>query len=251
MFTFGPPMMMQTEPPGFSKISKIADSAVLLFAGSVPDGEEIVSRARANIAANRAKTVEAMAAAVKDAYVGLKAKRVEETILHPWLGAGFDVFRTMVAQSAASQILQQVLGTISQHNLQLDVLVAGLDSQGSHLFVVGHPGVLLPLDTVGYTAIGSGGLHAAVRVSLAQHTKATPLVETVYSVYEAKRASEVAPGVGKLTDMAILKDGATFEVPEQLFKVLEEIHKERPALSTAEQARLKEACDDCFAKRKK
>jgi 20S proteasome alpha/beta subunit len=251
MFTFGAPMMMQTEPPNFSKIQKLATSAVLLFAGSVPDGEEIVSGTQAKIAATRAKSVSAMAAAVKDAYVELKAKRVEETILQPWLGAGFEEFRSLIAQSAASQILQQVLGAVSQHNLQLDVLVAGLDDAGSHLFVVGHPGVLLPLDTVGYTAIGSGGLHASVRLSLAQHTKANRLVEAVYSVYEAKRAADVAPGVGKLTDMAVLRDGAIFDVPESLFKVLEDLHKERPALSDAEKKRLEEACDECFAKRKK
>lgn len=41
MVTFGPPMNLQTEPPGLKKIVTIASSAALLYSGGVADGEEI------------------------------------------------------------------------------------------------------------------------------------------------------------------------------------------------------------------
>ena len=124
-------------------------------------------------------------------------------------------------------------------------LVAGVDETGAHLFAVTHPGVLLPVETMGYAAVGSGGIHAAVRLSLGQHNKIAALVDTVYNVYEAKKAAEVAPGVGKLTDLAIIKNGKVSFAGQPLIEALEKAHKEKPALTTPEQEALKKVCDDC------
>jgi len=73
-------------------------------------------------------------------------------------------------------------------------------------------------------------------------------VDTVYTVYEAKRSSEVAPGVGKLTDLAVIRDSKIFFADAEFFKALEKAHKEKPALSTAEQSHIKEALDECSKK---
>jgi 20S proteasome alpha/beta subunit len=245
MVTFGPPMSLQTEPPTLKKITKITDESVFLFSGSVPDGEEILSAVFSRIGKGQRQPIVEIAEAVKIAYIGLKRKRVEETILKPFLGADFAQFQTLAAQSAASQILQQVIGMIVQHNLQSEALIAGIDDSGSHLFIVGHPGILIPLDTSGYAAIGSGALHAAVRLSLAQHTKVASLVDTVYNVYEAKKAAEVSPGVGnKFTDLAVIKAGKVIFAKQAIFDALEKAHKEKPSLTVEEQQELKKVCDE-------
>jgi hypothetical protein len=109
---------------------------------------------------------------------------------------------------------------------------------------VAHPGLLVPAETTGYAAIGSGGLHAAVRLSLAQHTKAASLVDTVYNVYEAKRAAEVAPGVGKMTDLAVIRPGKVIFADQAVFSALEKAHKEKPSLTVDEQQELKKVCDE-------
>lgn len=140
MVTFGTPMNLQTEPPDLKKIVKLTKRSSLLFSGSVPDGEEILASALSKLSNNPKQTTAKVAEAVKDAYADLKKKRVEETILKPLLGADFPKFQTLVSQSASSQILQQVLGLISQHNLQAELLVAGTDDTGGHLFIVSHPG---------------------------------------------------------------------------------------------------------------
>jgi hypothetical protein len=130
-----------------------------------------------------------------------------------------------------------------QHNLQTEVLIAGVDDSGAHLFTVVHPGQLFPADTMGYLTTGSGGLHAAVRLSLAQQCKVASLVETVYNVYEAKRAAEVAPGVGKFTDLAVIKEGHVVFAQDDVFKALEKAHKEKPSPTDAERKELSEVCD--------
>lgn len=241
MVTFGPPMNLQTEPPGLKKTIKLTDELVLLFSGTVPDGEEIVSRTRHHLGGMNKQQVAQVAEIVKDAYIQLKRKRAEEMILRPFIGADYVQFQTLIAQSAASQILQQLLAMMTQHNLQTDLLIAGADESGHHLFIVAHPGICLPMDTLGFAAIGSGGLHASVSLSLGGHTRADPLVQTLHNVYEAKKASEVAPGVGKLTDIAILKGGAISFVTKKLMAVLEKVHKDRPILSAEDQATISEA----------
>lgn len=49
MVTFGPPMNLQTEPPGLKKIVTIASSAALLYSGGVADGEEIYFCSRGEV----------------------------------------------------------------------------------------------------------------------------------------------------------------------------------------------------------
>jgi ATP-dependent protease HslVU (ClpYQ) peptidase subunit len=243
MVTFGAPMNLQAEPPTLKKIIQLTERTLLVFSGSTADGEEIVTGTLPKISVDPKQPVSQIAEAVRGAYEKHKKRRVEENILKPLIGADFSQFQTLISQSPTSQLLQQVLGLISQHNLQTDVLVAGMDDSGAHLFAVTHPGQLLPLETTGFGAIGSGGIHAGVRISLAQHTKAAPLPDTVYNVYEAKRASEVAPGVGKLTDLAVIRDHKIFFAGPELFAALEKTHKEKPALTPEEQKTLKEVCD--------
>jgi hypothetical protein len=96
----------------------------------------------------------------------IKKKRVEDTILRPLMGIDFPQFQALVSQSASSQVLGQLLGMIMQHNLGLDLMIAGIDEGVGHLGIVTHPGMAVPMDTVGTSAIGSGGLHASVRLNL-------------------------------------------------------------------------------------
>ena len=244
MVTFGAPMSLTTEPPSLKKIIQLTDKTLLVFSGSTAEGEEIVTGAIPKISVDPKQPVSNIAGAVRDSYAKHRQKRVEENILKPLLGADFPQFQSMLTQTQTSQLLQQVLSLVSQHNLQTELLVAGMDDSGAHLFTIIHPGQLFPLATMGFGAIGSGGVHAGVRMSLGQHTKSASLTETLYSVYEAKRASEVAPGVGKLTDLALIQDGKIVFADPDLFTALETAHKEKPALSAKEQHTLKEACDE-------
>jgi 20S proteasome alpha/beta subunit len=133
MVTFGPPMNLQTEPVGLKKIVQLGDSAALLYSGSVPDGEEIIGRTRGVVAAVQRPAVAYIADQVREAYAQLKRRRAEETILRPWLGVDFAHWPDLIAKSPTSQILAQITGMLSQHNLGTDILVAGSDDTGHHL----------------------------------------------------------------------------------------------------------------------
>lgn len=235
MVTFGAPMNLQVEPPDLRKIVPISASVALLYAGTVPDGEEIIGAVRSRIGTlGGPATVDAVAECVKDAYYHHKRRRAEETILRPWLGLDFQQFQELSARSPGSQILGQVLSVLSQHNLQTDFLVAGSDDTGCHLFTVNHPGVRYAMDTLGYATIGSGAMHAGISLALNKHTASAPLERTLFRVFEAKIAAQVSPGVGYRTDVAILRDGAIQFVKSDTLEVLARVHKEHPDISDGE-----------------
>ncbi|MGB7747079.1 MAG: hypothetical protein WBN75_07315 [Verrucomicrobiia bacterium] len=83
-----------------------------------------------------------------------------------------------------------------------------------------------------------------VEEKLGQHTATSSLAEAVFNVHEAKKSSEVAPGVGKFTDMAIVRNGKIFELKPELLAILEQVHKEKPALTKGEWEQIGKACDE-------
>jgi 20S proteasome alpha/beta subunit len=242
MMTFGPPMNLQAEG-AVRKILTLSDNAVILFSGSVPDGEAVAHGTRA-FTKDGTYNLRQMSEFAAKAYQDLKGRRVEDSILRPLLGIDFAKFQQLVSQSASSQVLGQVLGMISQHNLNLDIILAGIDDENGHLSIITHPGTALLMDIVGFSAIGSGGMHASVRLSLGRQTKGLSIPETIFNVYEAKRASEVAPGVGRITDIAVLSGKTVKFLSEPVFEVLSKIEKERPSLQADDLKRLREVCGD-------
>jgi 20S proteasome alpha/beta subunit len=242
MMTYGPPMNLQVEMT-VRKIIGVTETVAMLFAGAVPDGEAVISRTKLKISGQR-RTVQDIASAAVSSYQEIKMQKVEDTILRPLLGVTFPAFQTLVAQAPSSQILAQVLGMVAQHNMQLDLLVAGFDDDQAHLFAITNPGVMLPVDTIGSLAIGSGGLHANVRLSLGRQTRHLNFPETVYNVYEAKIAAEVAPGVGKMTDMAVLRQTRLCFFEDKDYETLSSIHQERPALGKNELDLLEKLCKE-------
>ena len=241
MMTYGPPMNLQAEG-AVRKIFQLTPQCVMLFSGSVPDGEEVFSRTKAGVIATPHPDIKTIATTAGGVYIAHKKRRAEEAILRPFLGIDFAGFQMLVAQSASSQVMAQVLGLLSQHNLGLDIMIAGVDADGAHLHVVSHPGTAMSMDTVGTVSIGSGGMHASIRMSLARQKSTSTLAQALHNVYEAKLASEVAPGVGKVTDVAVINGGGIKFVDDSIIQVLQEIHKDRPSLDTAEVERLAEKC---------
>ncbi len=242
MMTFGSPLNLQVEMK-VRKIAEVNSTAVLLFSGSVADSEAIVNKTREKVK-DKTLTTEEVALIAAENYQIVKTKRVEDTILRPMLGVGYSGFGPLIAQGGASQLLQNVMGMIMQHNLGLELLVGGFDVDGAHLFTVSNPGVLAPFDGVGFAATGSGGLHASIRLSLGGQGRDLPLVETLHNVYEAKAAAEVAPGVGKLTDIAILNARGLRFLDEAAYGKLATIRRKRPALPKSHVAILTEICGE-------
>jgi 20S proteasome alpha/beta subunit len=115
----------------------------------------------------------------------------------------------------------------AQYNFGVEFLIAGVDTTGGHIFSVSNPGgTYNEYCQIGYAAIGSGAIHAVQSMIGFGHTGKCDLLKTIFYVYASKRRAEVAPGVGKDTDLAIINhEGVTQLTGDQLAS-LEELYNE-------------------------
>src|SRR5258706_1487663 len=205
MFTASAPLNLEFEPP-ISKIELLSPRCIVMVAGTSLSAAEIIDTAREKIA-NTGGQVLQIALAARDVYSNLRNAKIDEQILSAQLGPDFSLFRskggTLPAYlQAQPAIYQQMVIQTSQFNLGVDLLLAGCDDNSSHIYHLTHPGSLTAFDKLGYNAIGSGAIHAMVTLHLGEQSPKSSLAATLHAVHDAKLAAEVAPGVGRETEMA-------------------------------------------------
>jgi len=208
MFTVGPPLNVEFEP-AISKIEQVGPSCVALAAGNSLYAREVISRASAKTGGSQHGTIIDFSNSLKLCYAKFRDEKMDEHLVRAMFGLDFTVFREKggilpVYLQMQPAIYGQVIAQSSQYNIDLELIVAGTDKAGSHIFSITHPGSLLNFDKLGYNAIGSGAVHSVVALSLGGQTPRSPVLDTLFSVYSAKRAAEVAPGVGKETEIAVI-----------------------------------------------
>ena len=101
-----------------------------------------------------------------------------------------------------------VLGLSSEYGsveLEVDLLVVGVDPSGAHLYEISDPGTAECFDSIGYAVIGSGQPHAEGFLTEADYSPEVSLNRGIWLAYVAKRRSERAPGVGsRFTDILVI-----------------------------------------------
>jgi hypothetical protein len=108
-------------------------------------------------------------------------------------------------QSLNANITMMIDNLLKDFNLDVELLLAGVDASGAHIHTVHNPGATEVLhDVIGYAAVGSGTIHALQSMIGFAHCATADYHETVFRVYASKRRAEVAPGVGRDTDMAVI-----------------------------------------------
>ena len=160
---------------------------------------------------------------LKNWYQHERMRRAEELFLKP---------RTINAQTFYSQganiFPKEVFGYLDERFTSFDygveLLVAGVDSTGAHIYSVHNPGVAGCWDSLGFHAIGVGQMHAVQAFVAERYDAACSLVECMYVVYEAKRVAEAAPGVGTDTDMYVIIDGKALSVSQDNVNKLAQVY---------------------------
>jgi hypothetical protein len=104
----------------------------------------------------------------------------------------------------------------------------GLDPTGSHIYEV-HDGESGCFDAIGYAAIGAGARYARAHFMMSSQVIFVLCSRTLWATYLAKKRSEVAPGVGEATDIAMLGPqlggNVYFSKNPAIIKQLESVYK--------------------------
>ena len=245
MFTVGAPLNVEFEPE-LSKIEEVVPGCVVLAAGNSLYADEVIKGVRSKLVGGQPSTVKQVCSSVKDEYANFRADKLEEQIIQATLGKDLSTFRAKGGFLPAylqtqPNMYQQILVQSTQFNLGLDLMVAGTDAAGTHIAAIGNPGTMYFFDKLGYNAIGSGAVHAAIKFYLGGQTPKSSLADTLFAVYDAKRAAEVAPGVGRQTEVAVIARGDIWICPQALLDEITTVYEEqvRKAKPSVEKIRKK------------
>lgn len=255
MFTAPAPVNLEFETEE-QKIESLALSCVAMMSGNSGLGTEVLLETLRRLGGSQSPAIADVTQHAESVYRAVRAKKVEETIVAPTLGHDFVNFQAKGGTLPAylqpqPQVYQQLVTLQNQFNMNLELIVAGIDSSGARIARITHPGTMVWLDKLGYDAIGSGGIHALTRLYLGAQTRHRGLNETLYGVFDAKKASERAPGVGKETDLAIVESGRVVHCSSAILDALEKIHTENNKNLAPELKGLKEALEKEAEKNKK
>ena len=150
-------------------------------------------------------------------------QRAENAILGP-LGLKSESFLQQ-QQFMDAQLVDKLATELLNFDVPgIDVIIAGVDVR-SQIYVM-VDGDLSCNNAIGFASVGSGSRHAESQFMLARHSWTSPLAETLFLTYAAKKRSEVAPGVGRDTDMIMIHPDETgiTEINPEIITRLEAVY---------------------------
>lgn len=222
MLTMGPPLNMELEQDR-PKIQPLGGRHLILVSGDAVLGSEIIRAASAALRERRDVGITGVGRALVDAYVATRSRVIEDHVLKP-IGYSLQQFLA----TGAAQLGQQIFGGLIQQMAAVvagvELLAVGFDEGGPRIAFIHHPGSIRWQETLGFHAIGTGGIHACVAFLLRGCSTKCSVEQTMFDVFAAKKAAEIAPGVGAATDMVVVTRTEHRPVPESVLRELERLH---------------------------
>ena len=197
------------------KMDRPSDTSVVMVAGDTLVGTRMANDVCQQLRGSSPRIAD-IAAAMALQYTTARSQIAEQFFLIP-RGLNWSAFYQNHA-GFNPNITAMIDKSLADFNLGVELLVAGVDDQGAHIYYVGNPGQLdRQNDVIGYASIGSGGIHAVQSMVGFRHSPTDQLKETVFRVYASKRRAEAGVGVGIETDMAVITPTAvSWLSPESL-----------------------------------
>jgi hypothetical protein len=118
-------------------------------------------------------------------------------------------------------VLSQVLDQLQSETVDCEAIVLGCDGREAHLVRVDNRGVLTLHDDIGFVSIGSGGIHASGYYMQAPYTHVLGYHRALLLTYFGKKRAEVAPGVGRSTNMFLITEDGANEISDFELTALE------------------------------
>ncbi len=210
MVTAHIPMGYEFEHQSITKIVPMdgdPGSTFALAAGDVLLGTEILNIARVRIQQQleQQSTITALEIAelVRSTYQQVRLTNIAQRELEP---RGLDLetyYRNN--QALTQQIVQIVDQALTQGDIGVEIIVTGPGNTSRYtIHTIGNPGILREHTPIGYSAIGSGAPHAMYSLIEASYESSLNKDKVHNIVSEAKKRSEVAPGVGSGTQMLVI-----------------------------------------------
>jgi hypothetical protein len=230
---------VQFEPEQTKMWHFLPSSIVALIAGDSTIQGEILKQVHKEIVdwlhaePGKIVSVKAAASLYCKKYREVLRSEAEREILHP-LDLDMKSFlakQSTMAVDVVLKIRDQLMAYDFPTDSILDTIFIGVDNDGptgKEGEVLIYPQLYVTmrdrlswLNTVGFAAIGIGKSHAESQFMVSGHWPLKPFEDTLLLTYAAKKRAEVAPGVGKFTDIIVLGPPANSIVKVEDKHVLE------------------------------
>ena len=176
------------------KIDQIGGSFAALTAGDALGHTNIIREATEEISKMSQPTVLEVASELEERFINHRQNLAEKSVLRR---VGLDYTTFLERQSSLSpELVSALMSEYQAVELEIEVLIVGVDASGAHLYQINDPGIATCFDSIGYAAIGSGLPHAEGFLAEVGYSPQIPLYRAIWLAYVAKRRSERAPGVG-------------------------------------------------------
>jgi len=206
------------------KMVELSDSCMMMTAGPALRDLELKKYVKRELAGMSGVAIPLIVEKVKEGYQSARRKKIEELFFSP---RGLTIERYL---AEGRNLIPEVAMLLDQHletyDYEVEVLVAGVDNDGAHIYGIYNPGTTECFDALGHHTIGSGESHAAFSLIDGGHTHGGNLQETMFVVYEAKKVAERAPGVGHAEDFATIEQGGIMYFGPETIARLHELHSE-------------------------
>jgi 20S proteasome alpha/beta subunit len=235
MATLGTPALVNHDADD-KKISLLTAHCVAASSGAKPDAAGILDGSSSKIG----KSIRDISSLIAQSRERLRESRIEAEIVRRNLGISLKEFREQTGENR-SILHAETVKQIKEFAFAMTFIVAGVDDDGAHLFQVDDSPSPVCCDGVGYCSIGSGFWLSYAAQASRNNSAQQALAEAVFGIYCAKRAAELAPGVGPATDIVVIDgDGARF-LPEDAIDEIRALYDEmasRPRLQQAQRRRI-------------
>ena len=211
------------DEPKYQLLSK---NSVLLTAGEALPPTEMCREITSEVEKKASPRINDIVNIVCEKFRECKMNRIEEKYFKP---RGFSMEEYLQLQKHLNEnVILRLEQAIESAEMNMALIVAGVDNLGAHIFDIRDPGHAECYDRIGFHAIGSGLPHAIATFISFNYTPNIDLKKAMYITYEAKKHAERAPGVGKTaTDIGIISDKGIKVIKSEETKKLEEIFLEK------------------------
>jgi len=205
--------------PSQTKVAHISPYVLIMIAGDYGVHSEALGILRDLLKGNPDPEPKNVALIYGGAIQKVFRRQAEDYYLAP-LGLNLDTF---IAQQKdmdpgfVDRLTGQMQGWKGD---DVEAIVIGVRGLQADIWTIDQHGTPTCLNDVGFAAVGIGAWHAKSRLMQAGYRNSFSYGAALTAVYAAKKAAEVAPGVGAATDMhLIFREGAEQIVPETLGKL--------------------------------
>lgn len=214
-----------------SKMVEIIDNqqtvAMGVAAGSVSYADELFYKLDHKIHHQGASSVRDIASYAIEAFQEIVRESMERQVLRQ---NGYTLHEFKQNQKALhpdilASIYQDMMSVRDQVVNGLNILIAGTDADGAHIYSVRN-GDMARLDSIGYHAVGSGSEPANSTFIRNRYDDSCSIDDALYSVVEAKMQAERAQGVGERMDLSVIKQDLADHVDEDEVSQLRNTQKE-------------------------